>query len=35
MKKYYLKENITATYIEHEHKNNRTSVLIHPQIVEN
>ena len=34
MKKIILKGNVTITYIEHKHKNTRTSVLIHPQNVD-
>ena len=34
MKKIILKGNMTTTYIEHEHKNTGTSVLIHTQNVE-
>ena len=30
-KRIILKGNITTIYIEHKHKNTRTSVLIHPQ----
>ena len=34
MKNIILKGNMTTTYIEHQHKNAGTSVLIHPHNVE-